>query len=346
MRQAVDVSIAAAADEREWDTYVLSHADATGHHCWGWRRVIEDAFGYPTEYLVARRNAVVVGVLPLVCFRSALFGRAVISLPFLNYGGVLADDDDVARGLLKAAGDVAVRERARYVELRHRQRQFPELPAREHKVAMRKRLPSSAEDAWEELDRKVRNQVRKAQKSGLSVITGGAPLVRSFYRVFAENMRDLGTPVYSRRLFEAALKHFPEHFQLVLVQRGARTIAGGCAYVFRDTVEVHWAGSLKTHRSLCPNHLLYWTVIDSATRLGLRVLDFGRSTPGEGTYHFKLQWGAEPSRLSWEYMLFGGAEAPDHGPTNPKFRAAIEVWKRLPLVVANLAGPAIVRAIP
>ena len=135
------------------------------------------------------------GVLPLTCFESALFGRALISSPFLNYGGVLADDEDAARVLLNEARQIAVRERARYVEFRHRRRQFSHLAVREHKVAMLKHLGPSASETWEGLDRKVRNQVRKAQKSGLAAVTGGIELVPAFYRVFAENMRDLGTPV-------------------------------------------------------------------------------------------------------------------------------------------------------
>ena len=341
-----DVAVDAAVREPEWDAFVRAHPDATGHHCWGWRRVIEEAFGHPTEYLAARRGGALVGVLPLVCFRSLVFGRAVISLPFLNYGGVVADDKPAADALLAAAQRLADRERARYVELRHRRRQFPALAVRQHKVAMLKRLGATADETWNGLDRKVRNQVRKAQKSGLEVVWGAGELVPDFYGVFARNMRDLGTPVYTRRLFASAAAQFAEHFRILLVRRGPRTVAGGCAFMFRDAVEVHWAGSLASERSRCPNHLLYWSVIEWAIERRLACLDFGRCTPGEGTYQFKLQWGATPEPLSWEYVLLGATDLPDHGPTNPRFHAAVCAWKRMPLLLANLVGPAIVRGIP
>jgi FemAB-related protein (PEP-CTERM system-associated) len=345
-RDAPDLSIAAAVDEHEWDAYVLSHPDATGHHRWRWRRVIEETFGQRTEYFAVRRGERLVGVLPLVRFRSFLFGRSLISLPFLNYGGVLADDEAAGRALLREARRVALEERARHIELRHRRRHFAELPVRAHKVAMVKRLPDSAEQAWSGLDRKVRNQVRKAQKSGLQATWGGLELVTGFYSVFAENMRDLGTPVYSRRLFESALQHFAGDVTLLLVHLGPEVVAGGVVSTFRDTVEVHWAASRQCHRSLCPNHILYWTVIEWATKRGLQFLDFGRSTPGEGTYNFKAQWGAEAEALYWEYVLVKDAEPPDHGPTNPAFALAIQAWKRLPLVVSNTIGPSVVRGIP
>jgi serine/alanine adding enzyme len=338
--------VASAVDEHEWDAYVLSHPDATGHHCWRWRHVIEDAFGHRTVYLAVRRGERLVGVLPLVRFRSLLFGRSLISLPFLNYGGVLADDDAAARALLAEARRVAVEERARHVELRHRKRQFSELPVRAHKVAMVKRLPASADQAWSGLDRKVRNQVRKAQKSGLKATWGGLELVPRFYSVFAENMRDLGTPVYSRRLFESVLQQFAGAARVLLVHLEAKAVAAGIVYVFRDTVEVHWAGSRQRRRSLCPNHLLYWTVIEWATTMGLQFMDFGRSTPGEGTYNFKAQWGAQPEVLPWEYLLFQDGEPPDRGPTNPAFNVAIQLWKRLPVFVSNAVGPCLVRGIP
>jgi FemAB-related protein (PEP-CTERM system-associated) len=327
---------------------VSDHPDSSGYHAWAWRRVFERAFGHESIYLIARRadrleREGIRGVLPLVQINSLIFGRTLTSLPFLNYGGVVSDSDSEAAALVDAAAELARERRCRYVELRHSVRRFPELPCKQHKVAM---LLSLHSGLWDTLDRKVRNQIRKAQKSGLTSIAGGEDLVGDFYTVFARNMRDLGTPVYARRFFEEVLRAFRGRARLHVVRLGSRPIAAGLSYRTHTRVEVPWASSIRDHNALCPNHLLYWDILESAIAEGAALFDFGRSTPNEGTFQFKRQWGAEPLPLFWEYCLVGQPDLPDHSPKNPKFHSAVEIWKRCPLWLANLVGPHIVRSIP
>src|SRR5262249_42058654 len=156
------------------------------------------ALGHDSFYLVALEQDRIVGVLPLVHIKSSIFGRTLTSLAFLNYGGLLAASEAASSALVHAARELAARLRCQHVELRHKARRVPTLPCRQHKVTMVLRLELSL---WDRLDRKVRNQVRKAQKSGLTVCEGDTGLLPEFYEVFARNMRDLGTPVYSSRLF-------------------------------------------------------------------------------------------------------------------------------------------------
>ena len=340
------LEITTDAAQPEWDRYVASHPAATGYHVWGWRRVFEEAFGHETVYLSAREDGEIVGVLPLVVFRSALFGRFAVSLPFVNYGGVCARDGEVSEALIERARAIAVERRLAHVELRHTARLLPALPAREHKVGMYLALERDAARAFELIDRKARNQVRKAEKSGLTARSGGAELLDAFYRVFARNMRDLGTPVYSIRFFERVLSTFPDRARVFLVDHGDVTVAGGITLSHRDTLEVPWASSLREYRTQCPNNLLYWRIIEHAIAEGFRTLDFGRSTPNEGTFQFKQQWGAAPRPLHWEYVLRGGGALPNLSPSNPRYRKAIDLWTRLPLPITNWLGPHIVRSIP
>ena len=207
----------------DWDQFVLSRRDASGYHLWGWRRVFENAFGHEAIYLAAREHGRIAGVLPLVVFRSRLFGKFAVSLPFVNYGGVCAEDDEVAQALVAKASSLAGERGLAHVELRHIERQLPLLPARTHKVTMRLALGDDVTGTWEGLDRKVRNQVRKAEKSGLTARTGGVELLGAVYDVLAQNMRDLGTPVYSRRFFEEVVKTFPATATVCLVDHGDRT---------------------------------------------------------------------------------------------------------------------------
>jgi FemAB-related protein (PEP-CTERM system-associated) len=344
-RQAAAATVSVEREPRSWSEYVLGHANATGYHEWAWRVVFERAFGCRPTYFAARRDGQIVGVLPTVLLDSWLFGRALVSLPFLNYGGVLADDDGAARALLDAAVARAREHRCRYVELRHFRQQFADLPCKRHKVTML--LPLRAAPAlWDGLDRKARNQVRKAQKSGLTYREGGPELLEAFYAVFARNMRDLGTPVYSSRCFAEVLAAFPERARIHVVSNEITPVAAGLTFETRGTVEIPWASSVRDFNALCPNHLLYWSMLEGASARGCSTFDFGRSTPHEGTYKFKEQWGAEPVPLCWEYGLLVGSDLPNSSPTNPKYRLAIAMWKKLPLGVANRIGPMIVRAIP
>jgi FemAB-related protein (PEP-CTERM system-associated) len=341
---AIEISNGVSADR--WDHYVERHPEGNGYHLFGWRDVFSRAFGHSSEYLAALRGGQVAGVLPLTIFESRVFGRFAVSVPFVNYGGVLGDSEEVERALVEAAATLAASRKLAHVELRHLRRHFPDLPAKEHKVTMLLPLASSADGMWGQLDRKVRNQVRKAEKSELTCVAGGAELLDEFYPVFATNMRDLGTPVYGRVFFEEVFRAFPQRTKIFSVRRGAQPICAGITWRSRDTLEMPWASSLREFRSLSPNNLLYWEVIKSAIADGCRVFDFGRSTPNEGTYQFKEQWGAVPHLLSWEYRMIGAAALPDHSPKNPKFSLAIAAWKKLPVPVASWLGPSIVRSIP
>lgn len=337
------VHVRPETSESAWDAYVLQHPDATVDHLWGWRDIFERVFGHQAVYLTARRGDTIVGALPLVQFRSRIFGRFVVSLPFLNYGGVLADDRVATEALVARAVEIGRQFGARYVELRHVRRQLPDRPCQEHKLQLTRPLPESSDALWNEIDRKVRNQVRKAQKAGLVAVSGGAELVSEFYAVFAQNMRDLGTPVYSRRLFEETLRVFPDRTRICVVRHVGQPIAASVSLGFRDVAIVPWASSLREHRHLCANMLLYWAMFEQAIAGGFRTFDFGRSSPGGGTHQFKLQWGAREAPFHWEYPLLSGNAVPDQGPTNPKFRMAIDLWKHLPLAVAGRVGPVLAR---
>jgi FemAB-related protein (PEP-CTERM system-associated) len=343
--EPVGIHVEAADDASAWDAYVSGRDDATGYHQWRWREVFERAFGHRCVYLAARSAGRVTGVLPVVELRSRLFGTLAVSLPFVNYGGLVADGQAAARALLGRAAAISRERGWRHLELRHRCRMVLDAPAKQHKVAMRLALPPDGETLWSSLDRKVRNQVRKAEKSGCSVEDGHAELLDAFYPVFAHNMRDLGTPVYARRFFDAVLAAFPNDTRVFVVRVDGRPAAASITIRWRDSVEVPWASSLRDYNDKSPNMLLYWAMLRASVACGGAVFDFGRSTPGEGTFHFKRQWGAVPVQLSWEYPGLAGLP-PDHGPTNPKFRLAIAAWQRLPVPVATALGPAIVRNIP
>lgn len=329
-----------------WDRYVAGRPDATAYHMSGWARLIERAFGHEARLLAATAGPDVTGVLPLVIMRSRLFGRFAVSLPFLNAGGVIADDDGAAQALIEAAIDVARAARVEYLELRHTARRFPQLSERQHKVAMTLRLEHTAEQQWTALDRKVRNQVRKGEKSGLRITEGGLEAVAPFYEVFARNMRDLGTPVFGIRLFEESLRTFPDNTRVLCAHHGDRPVAASIVHWRGSTIEVIWASALREFNAVCANPFLYWHMLQFAIRQGCGAFEFGRCTRGEGTFQFKQQWGAEPSPLVWEYWTESGSIREDLTPKSTTYSRASNLWRRLPVPVATLVGPRIVRGIP
>ena len=328
-----------------WQGFVEAASGATLAHAEPWLSVISRALGHQDRSVIAERGGEVCGVLPMMLLRHWLSGTFAVSLPWLDYGGVLANDAETARALIDAATTQARQDGAGFIELRSLDTVFSGLPVRQEKVTYWLSL-ADADVIWKGLDPKVRNQVRKAQRAGLTCQFGREELLTEFYRVFARNMRDLGTPVWGISLFQNILKAFPKTSEVALVRLGEQVIGGGVVLSFKNTVYMPSASSLRSHFQLCPNNFLYWEVIKRACEAGYRTFDFGRSTVGSGTYQFKKQWGAAVKPLHWQYILLNGKHMPQLNPSNPRFKFLIEVWKRLPFSVATWLGPRIVRHLP
>lgn len=312
-----------------------------------WLTILAESMGHVPYAIVAMNGERVVGYVGLTYVRSLLFGRFLVSLPYLNYGGVVADDSAVAAALIDSASQLAVKLDVRYLELRHEW--AVEHPILNHrradKVHMRLDLPATAGALWDQLPAKVRNQVRKAKKGSFAVQFGGLELVPDFYDVFSTNMRDLGTPVFGRRLFECILRQFPDSAELCVVRDGARPVAAALLLHGIGITEVPSASSLRRYNPSCVNMLMYWQLLERTIERGQDVFDFGRSSENSSTYQFKKQWGATPSAAEWQFFVRNGSIG-DVRPDNPKYRRAINLWRRLPLWLTRAAGPRIVRGIP
>jgi len=305
----------------------------------GWRRVIEQAYGRRSFYIWAHENAEIMGILPLVLIRSNLFGRSLVSLPFLDDGGISSQNDESTAKLYQVAARLFEDFKADCLDQRHRQPSNLDLPFHGSKVTLRLNLVDNAEHMWNSFDAKLRNQIRKALREGITASWVGVQGLSDFYRVFAINMRDLGSPVHSLRFFATILEEFPNSARLILIRRAGETIGGGLCLLFKDTIFMPWASSLRKYRSLCPNNRLYWEVIRWGCEEGYRVFDFGRSSRGSGTYRFKKQWGALEEPLNWQIINRAGKFSVTVQSDDPRYRWAANAWKHLPLTVANSIGP-------
>jgi serine/alanine adding enzyme len=312
-----------------------------------WPLVLSRGLDHTPFWLEVLKDGRCCGLVCLAYVRSVLFGRFLVSLPYLNYGGILADDPAAARLLIDRAVELADELKVRYLELRHRLAiEHPSLGDKATgKVNMHLALPGSAEELWMRLPCKVRNEVRKAKKHDFAVTWGSHDLLADFHHVFSRNMRDLGTPVYSRRVFQSILDHFPQRAEICVVRAAARPIAAGILLHGWGVTEVPSASSLRSYNHTCANMLMYWHLLERAIERKQAVFDFGRCTPHGNTYRFKTQWGAKPERTEWQFYLRHGRIG-EMNPSNPRFERHVRRWQRLPVWVTRILGPRIVRGIP
>ncbi len=336
-------------DQGAWEAYVKDAGDANLYHLIGWKDIIEKTFGHKTYYLLAEDDdGRIAGILPLVHLKSLLFGSFVVSMPYFNYGGTSAKDGQTRIALIEEAIKITKATGASHVELRHDASLELGLKVKHTKVSMLLDLPPLAESLLKGFPSKLRSQIKKAESGITRVNTGGLEELNSFYRVFSTNMKELGTPVYSKAFFRNILERFPERAHICTVYVGAAPAASGFLIGFRDTLEIPWASSIRAFNGLglSPNMALYWNCLRLAIEKGFSRFDFGRSTPGEGTYKFKEQWGAKPRQLYWHYWMKDNGPLPEINPKNPKYRAMINIWKKLPLGLTRLIGPGIVKNLP
>ena len=289
-------------------------------------------------------------MLPLVRQRSRLFGDFLTSLPFLNYAGALADSITMEDELMRAAGRLGERLGVQHVEFRDMAPRSG-WPCRDDKVSMKLALPDDPAVLLTALGSKLRAQIRRPERESATVelcsgAAGASRLIDDFYAVFAHNMRDVGTPVYTKRWFAAICADFADQVTISVARIRGRPVGAAFLMRHRQTMEVPWASTRRAANPSGINMLLYWRHLVYAMNEGCRVFDFGRSTRDAGTYRFKQQWGAQPTPLYWHYWLREGAQLPQLNPDNPRFRRAITAWQQLPVWVTRIVGPPIVRAIP
>ncbi len=303
--------------------------------------MIRQAYGKEVLLFRHRSGAQTDGTAACAVMTHPLFGRQLVALPYLDFGGITADTEVAETALLQRLLEEAQARQAG-LELRCR-RPLVDTPAPENeKVGMALALEHIEQEAyWKKLDARVRNQVRKAEKSGVTCRWGRREYLEDFYRVFCVNMRDLGSPVHSLSFFELILEHVPGAEVGAAYREGV--CIGGLVRVFwRDEMIIPWASTLRDYRIYCPNNALYWESLMAAFARGVKRVDFGRSSLGEGTHRFKKQWLAEEEPLSWYQFDRQGRLLNQVGHVaSGKMELASKVWTRLPLGWANALGPRI-----
>jgi FemAB-related protein (PEP-CTERM system-associated) len=329
----------------DWDRFVKTQRGWTHFHLYGWRQVIKQVFGHECVYLACSNAAgTLTGVLPLVQVKSRIFGHYLVSMPFLNYGGPLGTDASIEK-LAGTATDIAKDLAVDLLELRSLTELPLDLRVSHRKITVLLDLPSEGpEHLMSQFKAKLRSQIRRPQKEGVEA-RFGQDQVDSFYRVFSQHMRDLGTPTLPRRFFDAIADTFGESVWFGCAYMGEYPIACGCGFEWDEQFEMTWASSLVRYNRIAPNMLLYWGFMERAIERGLKIFNFGRCTPESGTHRFKKQWGSRDVPLFW-YQFRKDEASSTPSPDDSRYSWGPRLWRHLPLPIANAVGPRIVRNIP
>ncbi len=340
----VSVRTLATSDEDGWERFVTQLDGGTFFHTLGWKRAIEACFPFRSKYLVARKGDEIQGILPLFAVKNPFIRGTLVSVPFGVYGGIVSRTEETSNGLSEAAIRTASEESSSYCELR--QMDGPGAPRFDRKngyATFLRDLPDDPEKCLGMLPRKARAAARQAiKRHGLETSFGGEQL-EEFYRLFVMNKRHLGSPVLPLRFFKALLDEFGDRAEIMMVRYDQQPVAGVMTFYHKGCVMPYYSGALQEYEKLQINNYMYLRLMEHGARGGFSSFDFGRSRVDSGSYRFKRHQGFEPKELYYQYFLHKATELPDLTPSNPRFRIAEEVWKRLPAPIVRTLGPFLIR---
>ncbi len=334
-----------AADMRRIESFV-GETGASLFHRPAWLRGIEAGTGQRAAGIVAERLGTVTGWLPLTEVRSVLFGRALVSSGFGVGGGIVAEDGTAARLLGEAAQGHAVRGGFAGIELRGGPIPDGWEASSDKHCGFVRSLAADDEAELLAIPRKARAEVRKGLGFGHCVTIGrGGTDLAAHYSCYSESVRNLGTPVFPRALFRAMLEAFPESSDILTVWQGDTPLASVLNFYHGGAVMPFWGGGAFAARAARANEVMYYELMLHARRQGCTRFDFGRSKTGSGPFAFKKNWGFEPEPLTYGAWTAPGAPPRNIDPTDASYSRKIELWKKLPLPVANTLGPWIARGL-
>ena len=321
-------------DDTRIDVFVRAHPQATPFHLPTWSRAVERGCGQRARFLIAERDGAIVGYLPLTEMRSPLFGKALVSSGFAVDGGILGEGIEALAMAARGLG---------YPSIELRGGPAPTGWPVDTTSALGFARPLAADDEAELLaiPRKQRAEVRKALANDLEVITGGQELADEHYRIYAESVRNLGTPVFPRRLFREVLATMDA--DILTVRHQGHAVASVLSLYSNGTVYPYWGGGTEAARGLRANDRMYFALMSHARARGCTRFDFGRSKAGTGPAAFKKNWGFEGVPLAYAKWATGPAR--EVNPLNPKYALMVRTWKKLPLPIAMLVGPWISRGL-
>jgi FemAB-related protein (PEP-CTERM system-associated) len=330
------------------EAWVKAEPNGSPFHRPAWQMAVQEATGHEAVCLIAEDKAgEIVGMLPVHIIHSPLFGRALVSSGFAVGGGILSSNANATRRLVAAAWDIAERRSCPSLELRGGALPFGRDAGswtikRDAHANFTRALSPDSEAELLAIPRKQRAEVRKGLDNGLTIETGrSARDLDWHYDIYAESVRNLGTPVFPKSLMASVAKHFGEDADILTVLSDGKPVASVLSLYHNGVVMPYWGGGIWEARRLRANDIMYYALMNHARKRGCTHFDFGRSKVGSGAYSFKKNWGFEPEPMAYAIRTADGSEPRDVNPNSPKYRMQIALWQKLPIAIANRIGPMI-----
>jgi FemAB-related protein (PEP-CTERM system-associated) len=332
--------LGADGDASRWDGFVEPRASAVTD-LFAWRHVVRETYGIASHFLIATDGTDVHGALGLYEVRHPMFGHYLSTAVFGTDGGLHATSAPAHEALIAEAKALAARLRVAYLAIRTRDAALPGFDTDTRYRTAIIALEGSADAAFKALPVKTRNQVRRGLKEGFT-ISAGHDQRAAFVDVFHRHMRDLGSPAHSPRYYDAIERYVGDRAEFLVVRDGATLVGGALVFRVNGTVTNHHTVTLRQFNRRCPNYLLYWHMLESGYQRGCRAFDMGRSEADSTQLKFKENWSPRVVPLFYNYHLVRAHQRPQLNPRNPKFRAAVAVWQRLPVAVTRVIGPRLI----
>jgi len=329
-----------------WDQYLLNHSEGNFYQRYDWKGINSRNFGHDCYFMGAEKDGQLVGLFPMIYIQSRIFGKILSSMPFVNYGGLCSDNNEITEALLKEAKTLTTKCDADFLEIRSLKSLSESMPDATHKISMTLDLDADADKIWNGFKSKHRTNIRRVYKNGITVKQGRHNLLDIFYKLISQSWRGLGTPIYKKSYFKDILDTFPNETKIFVAYKDGTPIATAFNGYYKGVVEGMWAGALPKYRKHQPNYVLYWEMIKDACENNFEHFHLGRSTVDTGAEAFKKKWNAHAKQLHWQYILNKSDDIPQLNVSNPKFQLAIKVWSKLPLSITTKIGPLVARSIP
>ena len=343
---AMEVKTYSPAYRDQWNDFVALSPTGTFFHTISWKTVLEKAFAYTPWYFFVECQGSIQGVLPLFLVKKPLRGHVLISIPFGVYGGICADSSEAVTYLQKKAESLADELGVDFLELRHVEPMGADLPVKELYFTFSREIFDGEEKNMMAIPRKQRRMIRQGINHKLESKIGGKEFLKAFYHIYSSSLRNLGTPAFPYRYFEVLFEELGERCKILTVWYQNQMAAAVMTFCYNEYLLPYYGGGLPQFLRYAVYDFMYWELMRFGWEHGYKVFDFGRSKQGTGAYDFKRHWGFEPTPLHYQYYLPHGGTIPNVSPTNPKFQPFITLWKKLPVPVANLIGPQVIKYLP
>jgi FemAB-related protein (PEP-CTERM system-associated) len=330
----------------EWDRFVMQAEAGTVFHLTRWLDLIRVNFKQRPFYLYRKRDGVITGVLPLVQVKSPFLGSVLVSTPYAVYGGMVGAEQEDEDALFEAVKNLSSKLNTNYVEFRNLDKKERDLPATDLYHTFIREIPETEEACLKIIPRKSRAAARQGRdKYKLRFIESNNRL-DSFYQLFVINKRSLGSPVFSRRYFRSLMDIMDGRIFIHCVLYENQIVSAVLSFIYKDMILPYYSGSDKRFERYNTNNFQYWQLMAWACRRGLKTFDFGRSRKDTGAFHFKHNMGFESRELGYQYYFPGASKLPNLNPSNPKLNLPKKILSRIPIPIAKMVGPMLVKYIP